>query len=245
MARIICISSGKGGVGKTTITANLASALSKLGQGVIAVDANLTTSNLGLHLGIPMYPVTLQDVINENARIKDALYYHDSGFRILPADVSISKVMTPESSELLEVFYKIADVDFLIIDSAAGLGKEALSAVEASDEVLIVTNPEMPALTDAVKIINFAEMYGTITSGVIVNRVRDDKYEVPLNDVEGFMDLPIIGLIPEDKHMKKALAYREPIVDLKPYSKAARELMMTAARIADVPYTPRKRFGLF
>src|SRR4030042_2598470 len=99
MTRIITIASGKGGVGKTTLVSNLAAALAGFKKSVIAVDGNLTTANLGIHLGIPLYPVTLQDVLNGKARLKDALYYHDSGFRVLPADVSIEKLLSPDKAE--------------------------------------------------------------------------------------------------------------------------------------------------
>ncbi|UCD07328.1 MAG: AAA family ATPase, partial [Candidatus Aenigmatarchaeota archaeon] len=95
MTRVICVASGKGGVGKTTVVSNLSAALAALGKSVIAIDGNLTTSNLGLHLGISMYPITLQDVLRGRANIRDAVYHHQDGFKVVPADVSIDKVMSP------------------------------------------------------------------------------------------------------------------------------------------------------
>src|SRR4030042_955156 len=144
MTRVITIGSGKGGVGKTTLVSTLAAALAGFKKSVIAVDGNLTTANLGIHLGIPLYPVTLQDVLNGKAKLNDALYYHPAGFTVLPADISLRKLRLADSRELVDVFYKlVGSCDFILVDSAAGLGKEALSALEAADETIIVTNPEL------------------------------------------------------------------------------------------------------
>lgn len=239
------MASGKGGVGKTTVVANLAAALSKMGQNVVAVDANITTSNLGIHLGIPLYPTTIQDVLSGSARLKDALYYHPGGFRVMPADVSINKLLTPRSSEYLDIFYKINDTDFLLIDTAAGLGKEALATVEAADELLVVTNPDLPSLTDAVKLVRLAEEGGTRNMGVILNRVGYKKYEIPPHEVEEFLGLPLMGLVPEDEHVKKSLAVKAPVVHTKPRSRSAREFMRIASRLSGAEYKPKRRFWFF
>lgn len=245
MTRIICVASGKGGVGKTTVVANLASALSRLGQNVVAVDANITTSNLGIHLGIPLYPVTLQDVMNGEARLKDALYYHNAGFRILPADISIEKLLTPDKNELIDIFYKITDADFLLIDTAAGLGKETLATVEAADELLTVTNPDLPSLTDAVKLGQFAEQFETVNLGIILNRVNYKEYEIHPLEVEKFLSLPLLGLIEEDENVKKSLAVKTAVVNYKPFSKASQEFMLIASRLTGIPYKLKRRFWFF
>ena len=87
MTRIIAVAGCKGGVGKTTMSANLGAALAALDRDTIIIDANLTTPNLGLHLGIPLYPVTLHDVLKGKNNIKDAIYEHESGAKIIPAGI--------------------------------------------------------------------------------------------------------------------------------------------------------------
>ncbi|MBI4020961.1 MAG: P-loop NTPase [Candidatus Aenigmarchaeota archaeon] len=245
MARIIAVASGKGGVGKTTVVANLSAALAALGQSVVAVDSNITTSNLGIHLGIPMYPITIQDVLNGKARLKDAIYHHSSGFRVMPADISLEKLLIPDTNEFLEVFYKVTDADFLLVDTAAGLGKEALAAIEAADEVLVVTNPDLPAMTDALKLGRFAEEFGAITLGVVVNRYRGKGYDVPPLEVADFLGMPLLGLIPEDEQVKRALARKTPVVTHRPRSLASREFMLIASRLSGVPHRPPRRFWPF
>jgi septum site-determining protein MinD len=241
MTRIIAVASGKGGVGKTTVVSNLAAALSHFRKSVVAIDANLTTSNLGLHLGIPLYPVTLNDVLNGRARVKDALYYHSAGFRVIPGDVSVAKLMVPQSNKLLDVFYKLAgDADFVLIDTAAGLGKEAQTTIKAADEMITVTNPEMPALTDALKLSKVASDFETDNLGVIVNRIKNMPYEVPAHKIEEFLGMPIIGKIHEDHNVGRAIANRQPVVLYRPNSIASQQMKAIAARLIGEQYVIRR-----
>ena len=100
MTRIIGVVSGKGGVGKTTMVANVGTALAKMGKDVIVLDANLTTPSLGMHLGLPLYPVTIHDVLKGRASIKDAIYVHDSGLKIIPAGISLRDSRQTRSTSL-------------------------------------------------------------------------------------------------------------------------------------------------
>ena len=240
MTRIITVASGKGGVGKTTFVSSLATALAGFKKSVIAVDGNLTTANLGLHLGIPLYPVTLQDVLNGEARLNDAMYYHQAGFTVLPADISLKKLRLADSHELVDIFYKlVGGCDFVLVDSAAGLGKEALVAVEAADELITITNPELPALTDALKLGNLADKYETHNLGVVVNRVKNKKYEFSLPAVEDFLEMTVLGKIPEDPEVPKAISKKQPVVAYSPKSRASQHIMSIAAQIIGEEYTPR------
>jgi septum site-determining protein MinD len=241
MTRIIAVASGKGGVGKTTVVSNLAAALSHFRKSVVAIDANLTTSNLGLHLGIPLYPVTLNDVLNGRAKVKDALYYHPAGFRVIPGDVSLSRLMVPQSNKLLDVFYKLAgDADFVLIDTAAGLGKEAQAAIKAADEVITVTNPEMPALTDALKLSKMARDFETDNVGVIVNRIKNMQHEVPVERIREFLGLPVIGRIDEDHNVGKSIANRQPVVVYRPNSVSAQQMKAIAAALIGRQYVIKR-----
>ncbi len=237
MTRIICVASGKGGAGKTTTVSNLAAALAEFNRSVIAVDANLTTSNLGLHLGIPLYPTTLQDVLNRKAHIRDAVYFHESGFRVVPADISMSKVMSPDSSLLIDALYRLmGEADFILIDCAAGLGREASEAIKASDEMIVVTNPEIPALTDGLKVIQMAESMGTNTLGVVVNRIKNSPHEFPVNEIEGFLGTRIIGEVNEHPAVMRSLSKRQPVVSSEPKSLPARQFRKIAANLIGEEY---------
>jgi septum site-determining protein MinD len=237
MTRVICVASGKGGVGKTTVVSNIAAALAGFNKSVVAIDGNLTTANLGLHLGISMYPTTLQDVLKGKANIRDAIYHHTDGFKVVPADISIDKVMTPDAHKLLDVFYRlVGEADFVLIDCAAGLGKEASASIRAADEMIIVTNPELTALTDALKLVQMANKYETSSIGVIVNRVRNESNEFPVKDVESFLNTPLLGKVHEDHRVRRAISEKRPVVTHSPRSLPAQQFMEIAARLAGEDY---------
>ena len=238
MGRIIVVSSGKGGVGKTTLVSNLATVLTGLNYNVVAVDANLTTPNLGIQLGIPLYPVTIQNVINGDVRLKDATYRHKAGFKIVPADISFTNMSKAKREDFMSIFYELADeFDFVLIDSAAGLGKEARMSIEASDELITVVNPELQSLIDALKLVRIAKNNQTEHLGIVVNRVGyDATSDIKMKEIEEFLNSPIIGKIPEDKNVRRALKRKEPVVTYKPHAKASQGIKLLASKIAGVEY---------
>lgn len=232
MAKLITITSGKGGVGKTTTAINLGAALNAFGKEVIILDANLTTPNVGLHLGAPIVPISLNHVLSGKAKIADAIYEHESGTKIIPSSLSVRELRRLNHGKLKEVGKKLRKMaDYIIYDSAAGLGEEAIASMESADDIVIVTNPEIPAVTDALKASKLIEQLGKTVKGVIVTRVRGVKSEMPIANIRDMLELPIIGVIPEDKNMQSALVLKDAIVHTHPKSRASRSYRLIAARI--------------
>jgi len=232
MGKSISIVSGKGGVGKTTTAINLGAALNKMDNEVIIVDANLNTPNIGVHLGAPIVPVTLNHVLKGKANIEDAIYEHSSGTKIIPSSLSVkelTKFNTKKLPYIAEELKKISD--FVIFDSAAGFGEEAIATLEAGDEVIIVTNPEMPAVTDALKAVKVARQKGKEVKGVIVTRHKNAKYEMPLSSIKSMLETSIIGVVPEDDSVKESLTKRDAVVHTHPRSRAAKKYKIIAAKI--------------
>ena len=122
MSKLITITSGKGGVGKTTTSINLAAALNSFGKETIIVDANLTTPNVGLHLGAPIVPISLNHVLQGKAKIQDAIYEHESGTKIIPSSLSINELKRINHSRLKEVGKKLKKI--------YGNKKEIAAAIE-------------------------------------------------------------------------------------------------------------------
>ncbi|MBL7147952.1 MAG: cell division ATPase MinD [Nanoarchaeota archaeon] len=236
MTRYILISSGKGGTGKTSTVINLGIALNNFGKDVVVVDGNLTTPNIGLYLGVPIVPTTLHDVILNKKDINDSIYLHRSGTKVIPGSISLNSLGKIKSNVLKKKLREIEkDVDFVIIDCAAGFSHDSLGALEASDEVLVVTNPELPAVTDALKSIKIAEEYGKNVLGIILNR-KKGKIEMRPEAIEKLLDKPIISMIPEDIKIKEALVKQDAVINLFPKSESAIAYKRLAANLIGEKY---------
>lgn len=232
MGKLIVISSGKGGVGKTTTSVNLATALAKHGRNVILVDGNLTTPNVGLHLGLTKFPITLNDVLRGEATLKDAVYIHPLGFKLVPGSLSIRSFSEINSRKLKKIFDDLKEMcDYVIVDSAAGLGNESISVLKNADEIIIVTNPELPAVTDAFKIVTLAKEIGIPVKGTVLNKVRKDNFDLGFRAIEGLLETPITSVIEDDKFMRQALYKKRPIVHIRPSSKTAKQYHHLARRV--------------
>jgi len=243
MGRVIVINSGKGGVGKTTTAINLGASLNKLNKEVIVVDANLNTPNIGLQLGAPIVPITLNHVLKGKAEIEEAIYEHSSGMKIIPSSLSIKELTKFNTKKIPEIVKKLAKIcDYVIIDSAAGFGEEVIAVIDSADEIIIVTNPEMPAVTDALKSVKVARGKGKIINGVIVNRHRNANYEMPLSSIKSMLESQIIGVIPEDKSVKEALNLRDAVVHTHPRSKVSKKYDEIARKVAGEKIEDKKSF---
>lgn len=236
MTRIIACVSGKGGAGKTTLVANLGVALARMGKDVTVLDANLTTPNLGLHLGVPLSPVTIHDVLKGKASISQATYRHESGLKIIPAGIALKDLKGVDARDLsTAILDLLGNTEIVLIDAAAGLGREALSAMEAADELLLITNPDLPAVTDALKAAKLAEQLGTNVTGVIINKKSGKSHEMSNDEILSMLDgYKFLGEIPDDVEVRNALAKRTPVVHHKPGASVSRDIRRIAAGIVGI-----------
>ncbi len=232
MGKVITVISGKGGVGKTISAINLAASLNKMKKNVVLVDCNFTTPNTALHLGSPIVPVTMNQVLSGKKRIYDAIYQHYSGLKLVASSISLKALKDINPANLPKAIRDLRRIsDMIILDGAAGLGKEALMALENSDDIIIVTNPEMPAVTEALKTIKMAEQMKKNVLGVIVTRVRKDGKEMKLADITNLLEKPILGIVPEDNCIRESVMIRDAVIHTRPNSKSARSYKRIAAKL--------------
>ncbi len=237
MGKVYSILSGKGGVGKTTTTINLGSALNLLGEDVLIVDGNLSTPNIGLHFGAPIVPITLNHVLDGRADVTDAIYEYSSGIKILPSSLSIKELQKINHNRLSDITKKLRKLsEHIFLDSSAGIGKEAQTAINSGDEIILITNPEMPSVTDALKTAKLAEQYNKHIRGVIITRHQSKKTEIPIENIKDMLELPLLGIIPEDKNMQKALSLKQAIIHSHPNSKASKAYKEVAKKILGERY---------
>ncbi|HDH41706.1 MAG TPA: septum site-determining protein MinD, partial [Candidatus Altiarchaeales archaeon] len=223
MTRIVGVVSGKGGVGKTTLVSNLGVSMAQEGKKVAVIDANLSGANLGLQFGLISYPTSVHDVMRGNTAIGDAMYKHPSGVDIIPASLSIEDLDVEPRNIKREILDNLSDRDFVLIDCATGLDRETMVALEMCDEVLLVTHPELPTISDALRTKTIAKRYDKNIIGIVLNRVNRSD-ELKKENISAFFDLPVIGVIPEDHFVRKSIEAKNPIVLEYPRHRVSREI---------------------
>lgn len=233
--RIIGVISGKGGVGKTTTVANVGTALaSAFNRRVVLVDGNPTTPDLSLHLGVYSIAVGLKDVLAKRFSIKDALMPLPSGVRLLPSSVAVGDEV--EIQGLGTLLRGLGEYEFVFVDSPPGLGKGIEPVLELCDEVIIVTNLEVPAVTEAMRAIATAKRARAPIKGMVLNAVRGASHELSVMEVESVFDAPVIAVVPEDLRVRESIAAGKPVVLSHPSSPAALEFKRLAASLIGMRY---------
>jgi len=250
MKHIIGIVSGKGGVGKTTIVVNLATALLELGKRVVIVDGNLTASNLGLHLGLIDYPATIHDVLKGDMKMIDAVFIHPTKLHVISGSLALAdaRKVSPKTfkrhlKDLLKYY------DYVLVDTAPGLEDKSLKIIECCDNVIVITTLELPSITDAVRIVELVRKLKLNIVGIIINKRTGKKYEVTPEEIRELYKVPIIGIIPNDEEVPKSLSMQVPVVFMNPSASSSKEFMRIAKEIAGASGTakvkrkPKKLFG--
>lgn len=217
-SRVVVITSGKGGVGKTTTTANLAVGLAKAGFRVVAIDADIGLRNLDLIMGLENRVVyNFIDVIENNCRLQQALVRDkrvDNLFLLPAAQTRTKDAVSPEQMvSLCEELRK--EFDFVLLDCPAGIEGGFRNAVVGADEALVVTTPEVSAVRDADRIIGMLESMDKSPIRLIINRVRPNMVkEGEMLDVEDVLDVlavKLIGVVPDDDSVIKSANSGEPL----------------------------------
>ncbi|MBU1120260.1 MAG: cell division ATPase MinD [archaeon] len=234
MGTSYCIASGKGGTGKTTITANLGIALAQRGKKVLIVDADIAMANLSLLLGMHSSPITLHDVLLGESSVMDAIYDAPEGMSFLPSGLSFESYRRVDSERLGQVIDSLKDsYDFILLDAPAGIEKNVLAALSAVDCVLLVTMPISPSIADALKTKIVAQRLGAKPVGTIVNFVRGEKGEISPDDISKMLELPIYGMVPYDDEIRKSFMQEKisPTILTKPNCNGVKAIQAMADKL--------------
>lgn len=253
-ARVITITSGKGGVGKTTTTANLGVALARMNLKVVLIDADIGLRNLDIVMGLENRIVyDLVDVVEGRCKLRQAMIKHKQfpDLYLIPAAQTRDKTaVSPQ--DMINVCNQLRpDYDYVIIDSPAGIERGFRNAVAPADEVLVVTNPEVSAVRDADRIVGLLEAENKGPGKLIINRLKPDMVKkgemMSAEDVHEILAIKIIGIVPEDENVVPASNSGIPVT-LNEGSRAGVAFRNIARRLngEDVPFLPLdENQGLF
>jgi flagellar biosynthesis protein FlhG len=248
-ARTLAVTSGKGGVGKTVIAANLGAAMARMGMKVLVLDGDLGLANLDVALNLPPHK-TLHDVIAGKCSVGDALVPGPMGITVLQAGsglIEYSCMTSPVQAALQRVFDEVVQrFDMVIVDTGAGISDVVLFTVSLAQEVLVVATPEPTSLADAyavIKVLSSVQQRRQIR--LLVNQARRlgdgrnvcaqlqqvvNRFVNP--NLESAVRLDLLGEVPLDPAMREAIARRELLMQAQPGSLAATALLEAATRLA-------------
>ncbi|MEK6898390.1 MAG: AAA family ATPase [Nanoarchaeota archaeon] len=236
MCKVIGILSLKGGVGKTSTVISLGDAISDFGKKVLLVDGNLSAPNLGLHLKIVEPRVTLHHVLGREANVVSSIHKFGN-FDVIPASVFGSISVNPfelrDKIKLLKRKY-----DFIVIDSSPSMNDETLAVMLASDELIIVTTPDVPTLSMTLRAVKLAKRRNTPINGLVLNKVHNKDFELTLEEIENVSGVPVLAVIPYDIDILKSLSNFSPYTSYRKNSKGSVEYRKLAGILVGEKYNP-------
>jgi septum site-determining protein MinD len=240
MTRFIAIAGAKGGVGKTTVAVNLGSALTEFGRETIIVDANVSKPNLGLHLGIVNAEKTVHTALAGDHKLYEAIFLHPSGLRVVPCHTSMDYMKHAKQHALLhDLLLELKDqAEIVLVDTASGFSEETTDIMKATGEVILVTTPDLTAVTDCLKTLRVAQEMGVKVIGVVATQINEAEYEMELENIETILSVPLIGVIPYDPAVLEAQHHKYPVVYTHGNSHAAIGYKKLAANFIGQKYEP-------
>ncbi|HHU37231.1 MAG TPA: MinD/ParA family protein [Treponema sp.] len=255
--RIITVTSGKGGVGKTNIATNMGIAYAQMGKKVIVIDADLGMANVNVMMNlIPQY--NLYHVMRKQKRMSEIILDTDYGIKLIAGASGFSKIANmneDERNSFINELYTLSNTDIIIIDTSAGVSRNVLGFVAAADEVVIITTPEPTSITDAygiIKIIATEVDNLNINLKMIVNRVgsalEGKRVAERMIQIAGqFLNLKVeyLGFIYEDPSVQQSVLKQKPFIINDPRSKASVCLKHIVSRIEKTELLDNEGIGRF
>lgn len=234
MGKSIGVLSLKGGVGKTSSVIALGDAISDFGKKVLLIDGNLSVPNLGLHLNSFYSPITLHHILARKNNLKEAIY------KVGKIDLIPASIFSGFKTNPLELKDRIKPLkrryDAIIIDSSPALNEETLAVMLASDEILVMTTPDVPSIGATIKAIKVAKQRELPIVGLVITKANGKNFDISLQDVEETIGLPVLAVIPYDINVQKSLSEFEPLTSFKPNSKASKEYKKLAGILVGERY---------
>ena len=223
MTTVYAVASAKGGVGKTTTTAAIATILARSGADVVAIDADIGMANLAGALGVTPGETTLHDVLAGRAEPLDAVHDGPEGLRVVPGAADLDAYASADPAGLADAVAAFGDADYVFVDAGAGLSHDSSLPLAIADETLLVSTAERSALGDTEKTRQLAERLGGTVAGAAITRVDPDEAGADgLGDLGDVLEATVLGRIPEDDAVMRAATANRPLTSFAPDAPATR-----------------------
>lgn len=253
--RVVAVTSGKGGVGKTNITSNIAVLAAAAGKRVLIIDGDLGLANVEIIFGMtPRYH--LGHLLDGTATVQQVLARGPDGIRVLPGGSGVRSLVSLDSAQKMRVMSALDEIedefDLVLIDTGAGIGDNVLFFVGGAQEALLVVTPEPTSLTDAyaaVKVLSLeagVEHFHVLVNPAPTEAVARDLYDKLCNVTRRFLKarLKLLGFVPRDENIHRAVLMQRPVVSAFPQSPASRALNAVADKLLSQPPPPGSVGGL-
>lgn len=253
--KVIAVTGGKGGVGKTNISVNLSVALAEMQRRVVLMDADLGLANVDVLLGLQAR-YTLADVLSGERTLQEIMLTGPGGMKVVPAASGLQQMARLSAHQHAAIIHSFSELneqlDVLIVDTAAGISDTVVSFVRAAQEVVVVVCDEPSSITDAYALIKLLHTeHGLFRFRVVANMTRSAQEGLNLyNKLNGVCDrfldtsLQYLGAVPFDENVRKAVQKRKALLEFAPRSKAAQAIRVLAQKVDAWPNAPSARGNL-
>lgn len=241
MSTFIAIVSGKGGVGRTTLTFNLGVGMSLFGRNVVMLDLDLVMANMDVITGLLNPDVTLHDVLVRNRSIEDCVYEIEQGIRVIPTGIHFETLrhINPKYISWNKILEEISEYgDIFLMDIPAGINSDIFEGLPENVEMVIVTNSTMMSVADALKIKILSNELNIQIIGFVLNMWYDDGFLLSVNEIESILEVPMIGIIPYDREVERSMALGKSVVEINPSSPTSNAIMQLTAYLLGEEYKP-------
>jgi len=241
MSKFIVIASGKGGVGRTTLTFNLGVGMSLFGKNIVMLDLDLVMANLDVITGLLNPDVTLHDVLARNRSIDECVYEIEHGIRVIPTGIHFETLrhINPKYISWDKILEEIGEYgDIFLMDMPAGINSNIFEGLPENAEMIIVTNSTMTSVADALKIRILANELNINIIGFVLNMWYEDGFLLSAKEIESILEIPMIGIVPYDREIDRSMALGKSVVEVNPSSPTSNALMLLTAHLLGETYEP-------
>jgi septum site-determining protein MinD len=242
---VVSIISPKGGVGKTSLTVNLAAALNSFGRSVLVIDGNYTKPNIGLHLGLTKQQSTIHGALKGNHTIKEAIVLHPSGIQVIIGSIVYEEMHALHPRRIENIVSDLRGyAEVILMDSGPGISQELFDILEASDKAILLTTPDLSAITDALRAKQLCKDKGVEILGLVVTHTSKES-KADMTHLETIFTLSVIGEIPYDPDVPQSQKSKYPVVYANPNAKATIGYKKLAGNLVGEPYEDKTRGNPF